>query len=164
MRAIVIHCLPGFYGRKLTTPIDSRSIRIGQTQPSAVVAGVLHPPGTWWNVGPIPGKSWLWPGVATAQFGPFGPGGAQYSTIAWGIGDAQGVDQVRITNFFEGQRYNCQLNYGNGTFSNLQTFLGIDGPRIGLKKGRDDPRRKKSFKRPTLKVIQNAARKIKLRR
>lgn len=136
---------------------------IGGTQATGVISGILNPPLTWWNLGPIPGKNWLWPGVPTAQFGPFGGGGVQYSTDAWGLGDAAGVDFVLLTDW-EGMRYNCQINDAVNPISNLQTFLGIDGPGPTENSKSADPRRKPSLRKPSFEVIKNAPAKIKLRR
>jgi hypothetical protein len=43
-----------------------------------------------------------------------------------GTGTAPASTRSFVTQW-EGQRYNCERPHGDGTFSNLQTFLGIDG-------------------------------------
>ncbi len=98
----------------------------GARPASAVYDGTLNPPGTWWNAPGSPGSSFLYPGIPTAQFGPFGTGGPTfYSTDSWGMGDSQGLDVAPDTGW-HGFRFNCQVEE-NGVWGNLQSFLTVNG-------------------------------------
>ncbi len=102
----------------------------GKYGPSACISGHPSPPGTWWYLATIPQRDWLWSGWTTAQFGPYNGGGlSTYATDAWGLGDFGGTDRVLTQPSWQGVRYNCEvlLTSPAVTYSNLQSFLGVNG-------------------------------------
>ncbi|PIE21913.1 MAG: hypothetical protein CSA62_15105 [Planctomycetota bacterium] len=116
----------------------------GQTPPN--VAGHLNPPGTYFNDPTVWGNSLLWADWPTALFGPWGGGGnPNFTTDSWGVGDIDGVDTVPERPFWNGVRYNNQVYFGpHGNpavpqMSNLQTFLGVNGPGCGAASGKSSP-------------------------
>ncbi len=103
-----------------------------------ILEGTINPPGST----TIDANFGYLLGGPSGQFGPFGyvvpppndPNG--YRVDSWGVGDVSpGPDIVPDTENWKGVRFNCQVYYGNNTFSNLQTFLGVNGvstaPPIG---------------------------------
>ena len=91
-----------------------------------ILEGTINPPGAT-TLDPTLGYLL---GGPFGQFGPYGYTGSNfYSVDSWGVGDVSpGPDIVPDTEDWKGVRFNLQQYYPGNTFSNLQTFLGVNGP------------------------------------